>query len=132
MRTDKTRSDNDPEIYNRLPFLPFISIDPYDEIMDTIKVHAKLLAEMIPPLSSPAGGMPIAKLLYDDPDEEDRAIDLMSYRDTVLWDSANRPGKSERQQTLKRWLHGDYKDAPYLLTHKLYEKIKEITEGNNQ
>ena len=47
-------------------------------------------------------------------------------KDANLWDSANRPKKSDTQKRDKQWLHGDYKDAPFLLTHKMYEQIKRI------
>jgi len=40
----------------------------------------------------------------------------------------DRPGKSDQQQENRRWLHGDYKDAPYLLTRNLYLRITEITK----
>jgi len=51
----------------------------------------------------------------------------MDYRDTELW-PATREGKSEKQQEEQKWLHGDYKDAPFLLTYKMYEKIKDISK----
>ena len=87
--------------------------------------HAKLLAEKIPPLSSAVGGMPLDKLSGG---VKTKQFDQMDFRDTELWDSSNRPGKSRDQQRNKQWLHGDYKDAPFLLTHKLYEKIKDISK----
>jgi len=40
--------------------------------------------------------------------------------------------KKDCQQEDKRWLYGDYKDAPYLLTYPLYQKIKGITQGESQ
>jgi hypothetical protein len=114
--------DNDPEVSNRLPmFHPYIFDD-----LEKIKVWAKLMAEMIPPLSSPAGGMRLIKFTETD---THRAQNLMSakYRNTTLW-PATRPKVNELQYS--RWLHSDYKDAPLLLTYPLYVKIKEITQGN--
>ena len=49
-------------------------------------------------------------------------------KDAAIWHSENRPGKSKDQRDDKRWLHGDYKDAPFLLTHELYKNIKNISE----
>ncbi|MCL2105175.1 MAG: alpha/beta hydrolase, partial [Kiritimatiellaeota bacterium] len=100
--------------------------------MEKMKVHAKLLAEMIPPLSSAAGGVRLRTFVDDDERQlAHRAKDLTDYRNLKLnlWDSANRPKKTDGQRNNKRWLHGDYKDAPYLLTHQLYERLKEITQG---
>ena len=93
--------------------------------MAKLRKHAKLLAEMIPPLSSPAGGQRLLPRTLPD----GRAFDLHAtpFKDATLWPNT-RPGKSDRQQTDKRWLHGDYKDAPFRLTHVLYEEIKKISE----
>jgi hypothetical protein len=89
---------------------------------EQVKWHAKLLAEAIPPLSSPAGGMAVGKIA-----ERKRAFNLMGpqYRDTALWPDS-RDGKTPGQQEDRRWLHGDYKDAPFLLTYRLYRKFAEI------
>jgi hypothetical protein len=86
--------------------------------------HAKLLAEAIPPLSGPAGSIPVSKVA-----DQERSYNMMDapFRDTTLW-PATRPRKSDDQQEKKRWLHGDYKDAPYLLTHGLYLKIADIAQ----
>jgi hypothetical protein len=83
--------------------------------------HAKLLAEAVPPLSGPAGSIPVTEVAGA------RRFNMMDppFRDTALW-PATRPRKSHEQQSQRRWLHGDYKDAPYLLTHGLYRKIAEI------
>jgi hypothetical protein len=88
-----------------------------------IKWHAKLLAEAIPPLSGPAGSIPVTRV------EDVRRFNMMNapFRDTTLW-PATRPRKTLNQQVGQRWLHGDYKDAPYLLTHGLYLKIAEIVQ----
>ena len=118
--------DNDNEPKNRLPMLPSQSID-----MEKMKVHAKLMAEMIPPLSSPAGGVRLRKFKIEENNPDSKyGIDLMSYRDTNLWPKV-RPKKTPQQQGSQRWFHGDYKDAPYLLTHPLYKKIKGITQGES-
>jgi hypothetical protein len=92
-----------------------------------------LLAEMIPPLSSPEGGTRL-DIFAERPNNPytHRGKDLKDYVIPSLWDSANRPGKSGSQRTQKRWLHGDYKDAPYRLTYKLYQQIKGITQGEQQ
>jgi hypothetical protein len=101
------------------PLLPLSTATP-----DQIKWHAKLLAEAIPPLSSPAGGVALSALLNAEPP---RAFDLMDppYRDTALWPDS-RDGKTPGQQEDRRWLHGDYKDAPFLLTYRLYRRLTEI------
>jgi hypothetical protein len=39
-----------------------------------------------------------------------------------------RKGRAPNQQEDQRWLHGDYKAAPYLLTYRLYKKFVEIAE----
>ena len=131
------KPDNDPAIPYRFPVFPYPN--PNDGVyLDKMKVYAKLMAEMIPPLSSPAGGMRLKKfdnditnpLLNPNPLYH-RGINLMNYRNTDLW-PLTRPKKTERQQLDQRWLHGDYKDAPYLLTHPLYKKVKEITQGEQQ
>ena len=111
--------DGDIEIYNRLPS----SVPDYT--LAKLKNHAKLLAEMIPPLSSPAGG----KALSGRKLHSSHKFDLRNspFKDADIWPET-RPGKSDDQQTYKRWLHGDYKDAPYRLTHKLYEKLTKISE----
>ena len=113
--------DGDIEIYNRLPYPQFSDIG-----MAKLKNRAKLLAEMIPPLSSPAGGKGLTVLT--DP-TSNRAYDVNEapYKNVGLWPET-RPQKSIVQQEDKRWLHGDYKDAPFRLTYTLYEKIKEISE----
>ena len=85
---------------------------------------------MIPPLSSPAGGMRLKAFGENKPNPH-RGIDLSGYRNFALW-PATRPKKSDRQQEDQRWLHGDYKDAPYLLAHPLYKKIKGIAQGEPQ
>ena len=115
--------DNASPVLARLPRPPFQT-----KGMNVIKNHAKLLAEMIPPLSSPAGGRPIT-LLKKNVLEENRSFDLEEspYKNTAFWPET-RPGKSRDQQDNKRWLHGDYKDAPFLLTQPLYKKIKTISE----
>jgi len=97
------------------------------ESMDKIKNHAKLMAEMIPPLSSAAGGV---KLSYLEQNEPENYFDMNagSFRNLSLW-PPKRPGKSPDQCSYKRWLHGDYKNAPYLLTYGLYLKIAEIEKG---
>jgi hypothetical protein len=118
-----------------LDHLPMLPPQPEEEVdMEKMKVHIKLLAEMIPSLSSPAGGMRLKTLVDDDEKQwAHRTQNLMSkeYRNTNLWPTT-RPNKTERQQTLQRWLHSDYKDAPYLLTYPLYVKIKGITQGVEQ
>ena len=118
------KPDNDPDPSYRLPFLP---LDVNDEwYMEKMKVHAKLLAEQIPPLSSPAGGKPLINL------DQNHRFNLNDYSENNnLWLST-RPKKSGSQQRDKRWLHGDYKDAPYLLTHPLYRKINKISQGVSQ
>jgi len=109
--------DSDIEICNRLPS----SVPDYT--LNKLKNHAKLLAEMIPPLSSPAGGKTlgdkIAQAHKFDMNEDEFKVE-------PLWPTT-RPGKSLRQQSDKQWLHGDYKDAPFLLTHTLYRNIKIIS-----
>ena len=120
------RPDGHSEPKDRLPLLPYNPNDP--NYMEKMKVHAKLLAEMIPPLSSPAGGKPLKENTLP----STRKIDLdkdLRYKNNDFWPD-NRPKKTPDQQQKKRWLHGDYKDAPYLLTHKLYEKIKDLTQGD--
>jgi len=104
--------------------------------MEKMKVYAKLMAEQIPPLSSAAGGMRLVKFAIstdpNNPNQNDKfGFDLMNYRNTDLWPK-KRPKKSDEQERLQRWLHGDYKDAPYLLTHPLYRKITVISKGNAQ
>ena len=71
----------------------------------------------------------IGKLENKDVPSLNQAFDLHAtpFKDATLWPDT-RPGKSDRQQTDKRWLHGDYKDAPFRLTHVLYEEIKKISE----
>lgn len=90
---------------------------------DQVKWHAKLLAEAVPPLSGPAGSIPVKGI------SNTQKFDMMgpSYRDLSIWPT-ERAGKSDGQQSNRRWLHGDYKDAPYLLTHRLYRKFVEISE----
>jgi hypothetical protein len=92
--------------------------------MDQIKCHAKLLGEAIPPLSGPAGSLAVKAIL-----DETRAFNMMdsAFRDTIAWPVV-RKGKANDQQTKQRWLHGDYKAAPYLLTYRLYKKFVEIAE----
>ena len=116
------RADGDIEIYNRLPYIQFQDIG-----MAKLKNQAKLLAEMIPPLSSPAGGMAITKLVNLG---GGHSIDMNSdtFKNALLWPT-QRPNKTNEQETQKRWLHGDYKDAPYRLTHDLYQRIKGISNG---
>ena len=87
--------------------------------MDQIKWHAKLLAEEVPPLSGPAGSIACEKM--------NTKYNLMDYRDLELW-RKDRSGKCSNQRDGQRWLHGDYKDAPYLLTHKLYQEFVTISE----
>ena len=109
--------DGDIEIFNRLPY------GGNNPNMERLKNHAKLLAEMIPPLSSPAGGIALKERTVP----QDRRFDMHGndFKNASLWPNT-RPKKSDRQQSDKHWLHGDYKDAPFLLTQKLYKKIKEI------
>jgi hypothetical protein len=40
--------------------------------------------------------------------------------------------KSEKQAGNKRWLHGDYKDAPYNLVWKLYDMFVKIDTGHSK
>ena len=96
------------------------------ESMDKIKNHAKLLAEMIPPHSSAAGGMELRCLKNKEPSSF-FDMNANSFKNATLWPT-DRPGKSRLQKRNKRWLHGDYKDAPFLLTWKLYRQIAEIGE----
>ena len=112
--------DGDIEIFNRLPY------GGNEPNMERLKNHAKLLAEMIPPLSSPAGGARL-QLFSLDGDNAQYATDMNedAFKNETLWPNT-RPKKSDIQQRNKHWLHGDYKDAPFLLTHKLYKKIKEV------
>jgi hypothetical protein len=122
-------SDGDPAVPERLPSRTPSGAPAVDD-MEKVKVHAKLLAEMIPPLSSPAGWVPLTKLT-EDPEKKHRAIDLDTdplYKKNALWPEI-RLAKVGPQQASKRWFHFDYKEAPYLLTHTLYEKITEITKG---
>ena len=111
--------DGDIEIFNRLPY------GGNDPNMERLKNHAKLLAEMIPPLSSPAGG----KSLSDESIPSIQMFDMQDndFKNATLWPET-RPKKSSEQQRLKNWLHGDYKDAPFLLANKLYKKINEIIQ----
>jgi len=89
--------------------------------MDQIKNYAKILAEAMPPLSGPAGYYAAHSL----PDTKCFNLDNPPFKNANLWPTS-RPGKSNNQQVNQRWLHGDYKDAPYLLTHKFYETIVEL------
>ena len=97
--------------------------------MDKIKNHAKLMAEMIPPLSSAAGGME-SEAVRDAAESQVFNMNDNSFKSVLLWPTS-RPGKSPKQCDSKRWLHGDYKDAPFLLTHNLYRKIANAIEGKN-
>ena len=121
------RPNNHNEPKDHLPFLPLDTNDP--QHMEKMKVHAKLLAEHITPLSSPAGGKALGIGLIGG---QKFNLNKAPFKNENLWDSANRPGKSFYQQRDKRWLHGDYKDAPYLLTHPLYREIKKISQGVSQ
>ena len=118
--------EGDPSVMNRLSFLP-----PQPGDMKKMQVHAKLIAEMIPPLSSPAGGVPLKKLVIMGGGRSNN-LNVLPYKNATLWDSAKRPKKSDKQREEQRWLHGDYKDAPYLLTCQLYKQIKGITQGEPQ
>ncbi len=82
--------------------------------MNKIKNHAKLLAEMVPPRSNPAGSRKLA-------DNRVKSDDMQGYIQKE-WPEV-RPKVSTSQYS--RWLHGDYKDAPPFLTHELYLKFKE-------
>jgi hypothetical protein len=112
------KPDCDSAVSNRLPFLPLAGAP-----MNKIKNHAKLLAEALPPLSGAAGFSQVVSIVGTN-----RCFDLNNapFKDTSLW-PATRPGKSDAQQATKRWLHGDYKDPSYLLTHTFYDKITELT-----
>ena len=114
--------DGDPAAAAKLPVLPILSPPP----MDKIKNHAKLLAEAIPPLSGAAGFFASAAILKVRP--SGRCFDLNSapFKDVSLWPTT-RPNKSDDQQIHQRWLHCDYLDAAYLLTHSLYDRIAELT-----
>jgi len=115
----------DPAVLDRLPLLPFT-----DDSMDLVMNHAKLLAEMIPPLSGPAGSMRSDAVFKK---AQSRTVDMNdnAFKNAGRWPT-DRPWKSAEQKRLKRWLHGDYKDAPYLLTHTLYRRINEIANGGGQ
>lgn len=84
---------------------------------------ADLEADDVDLAGGPAGSMPVTKV------DEVRRFNMMDspFRDTALW-PATRPRKTPLQQVDKRWFHGDYKDAPYLLTHGLYLKIVNIVQ----
>jgi pimeloyl-ACP methyl ester carboxylesterase len=129
--------DGHADPLDHLPHLPFDENDL--DHMKKMRVHIKLLAEMTPPLSSPAGGMRLKKFDHDptnpllNPNPKyHHGINLMDYRNLNLWQSSDRPGKSKPQRDEQRWLHSDYKDAPYLLTHPLYKQIKGIAQGEQQ
>jgi hypothetical protein len=89
--------------------------------MDQIKNHAKILAEAMPPLSGPAGWYEIIRIPFANKFD----INLSDFKDATLWPTS-REGKSSNQETYQRWLHGDYKDAPYLLTYRFYDKLSEL------
>ena len=83
--------------------------------MERIKVHAKLLAEAVPPTSNAAGG---TEILESDCSGIVKSVDM---QDTFQSDwSQERPGITTNQREHKHWLHGDYKDAPFCMTWSLY------------
>ena len=86
--------------------------------MNKIKNHAKLLAEMVPPRSNPAGSRPLKAAVSQQ--------NLQSWSEKKEWPDP-RPEVSKKRN--KRWLHGDYKDAPPFLTHKLYRALKDALEA---
>ena len=57
------KPSGDSAVRKRLPMVPMRG-----ESMDKIKNHAKLLAEMIPPLSSAAGGVKLSYLEQNEPE----------------------------------------------------------------
>jgi len=115
----------DPAVLDRLPLPPFT-----DDSMDLVMNHAKLLAEMIPPLSGPAGSMRSDAVFKK---AQSRTVDMNdnAFKNAGRWPT-DRPWKSRDQREEMRWLHGDYKDAPYLLTRHLYVDITNIANGGGQ
>ena len=105
----------DAVVKERLPMVPMRG-----ESMDKIKNHAKLMAEMIPPLSSAAGGMSLQKI-YERNKHMTINMNEDGFKNATLWPT-ERPKKSRDQQDEKRWLHGDYKDAPFLLTWSFIDR----------
>jgi len=91
-----------------------------------IKNHAKIMAEVMPPLSGPAGSCAIASIENDNP-ERCHNINDSPFKSLTLWPT-DRPTKSRNQIEYKRWLHGDYKDVAYLYVHGLYDMIAEETK----
>jgi hypothetical protein len=98
--------------------------DPNQDVLagNPAALH-KLLAEAVPPLSGAAGFFQSTTIIGTN-----KCFDLnnLPFKDANLW-PATRPGKSAEQQVKQRWLHGDYKDPAYLLTHCFYDKITELT-----
>ena len=104
------RPDLSSEVDSRLPAVPFGDAD-----MELIKVHAKLLAEAVPPTSNAAGG---TKILGDYCSGIKESVDMQKTFQTD-W-TKERPDKTAEQCDGERWLHGDYKDAPFCMTWSLY------------
>ena len=77
--------------------------------------RTKLLAEMIPSRTQPAGANPVQK--FFPLGGEDRNFD-MNNKFQNGW-------PSERGNN-KRWLHSDAREVAYLYIHKLYEKFVEL------
>ena len=101
--------DRSSDVNSRLPTTPFLATASTNQI----KNHAKLLAECMPALSFAAGGTKMTNCIPDH-----MSLDLQGY---VNDNWAPRPKKPGFQT--KRWLHGDYIDAPPFLTFKLYVDI---------
>ena len=89
--------------------------------MNKIKNHAKLLAEMIPPLSNPAGTRKLVSKTSKD------SKNMQTYVNKDNGWPERRPGlKTDAQNN--RWLHTDYISAPPFLTKELYKRFHKIID----
>ena len=107
--------DGDTSVVSRLPPLTYSEAN-----LDQIKNHGKLLGEAIPPRSTAAGAEKLDLLGISFFDMDTKA------KTNPLW-PAFRSDKTKFQN--KRWLHGDYKDAPPYLTFWLYLEISNLTDN---
>jgi hypothetical protein len=63
--------------------------------------------------------------IFDVDDTHCIDMDSADFKNAALW-TVYRDWKSFDQNSRKRWLHGDYKDAPYVLVWRLYDRLSAI------
>ena len=108
------------EVLGHLPFVPLAGAED-----GKILHHAKLLAEMIPPLSNPAGTRKLVSKTSKD------SKNMQTYVNKDNGWPERRPGlKTDAQNN--RWLHSDYLNAPPYLTMKLYWLFRDVINNSDK